>query len=168
MISAVTENATKSGNRMAFLTLELVDGTVAVTVFPEPYRSCGAPAARGPVLVRGRTDESDKGRVVLAEEIKPLDDATAGALARREGAPALTCLVRMRARTTRSMRGSRRCASVRQEHRGRTPLFVHVLLPDQEVVVRVKELPVDPGAPWWQKSSRSSGRAVFVDYAGRA
>ena len=33
MISAVTENATKSGNRMAFVTLELVDGTVPVTVF---------------------------------------------------------------------------------------------------------------------------------------
>ena len=82
MISAVTENATKSGNRMAFVTLELVDGTVPVTVFPEPYRSCvSALRHRGPVLVRGRTDDSDKGRVVLAEEIKPLDDATAGASA---------------------------------------------------------------------------------------
>jgi DNA polymerase-3 subunit alpha len=79
MISAVTENATKSGNRMAFVTLELVDGTVPVTLFPEPYRSCvSALRHRGPVLVRGRTDDSDKGRVVLAEEIKPLDDATAG------------------------------------------------------------------------------------------
>ena len=47
-----------------------------LTIFPEPYRSCaGALRHKGPVIVRGRTDDSDKGRVVLAEEIKPLEDA---------------------------------------------------------------------------------------------
>ncbi len=30
---------------------------------------------KGPVIVKGRADDSDKGRVVLAEEIKPLEDA---------------------------------------------------------------------------------------------
>ncbi|MGH7366786.1 MAG: LAGLIDADG family homing endonuclease, partial [Candidatus Rokuibacteriota bacterium] len=39
-VSAFSESTTKSGNRMAFATLELVDGSVPLTIFPEPYRSC--------------------------------------------------------------------------------------------------------------------------------
>jgi DNA polymerase-3 subunit alpha len=170
MISAVTENATKSGNRMAFVTLELVDGTVPVTVFPEPYRSCvGALRHRGPVLVRGRTDDSDKGRVVLAEEIKPLDDATPGANAWDDGAAALTCRIRMRAEGDVIDARLASLRSVCQDHRGRTPLFVHVLLPDQEVVVRVKELLVDPGAAMVAKVESLLGPgSILVEYAGRA
>ena len=150
MISAVTENATKSGNRMAFVTLELVDGTVPVTVFPEPYRSCvGALRHRGPVLVRGRTDDS----------------ATAG----DDGAPALTCRVRMRAEGDAVDARLASLRSVCQDHRGRTPLFVHVLLPDQEVVVRVKELLVDPGAAMVAKVESLLGPgSILVEYAGRA
>ncbi len=75
-VSAFSESTTKSGNRMAFATLELVDGSIPLTIFPEPYRSCaGALRHKGPVIVRGRADDSDKGRVVLAEEIKPLEEA---------------------------------------------------------------------------------------------
>ena len=77
-VSAFTESATKSGNRMAFATLELVDGSVPLTIFPEPYRSCAtALRHKGPVSCSGRADDSDKGRVVLAEEIKPLEEAVA-------------------------------------------------------------------------------------------
>src|SRR4029078_292671 len=77
-VSAFSESATKSGNRMAFATLELVDGSVPLTIFPEPYRTCaGGLRHQGPGIVKGRADDSDKGRVVLAEEIKPLEDAVA-------------------------------------------------------------------------------------------
>ena len=59
--------------------------------------------------------------------------------------------------------------SVCQEHQGRTPLFVHVLLPDQEVVVRVKELLVDPGAAMVAKVESLLGPgSILVEYAGRA
>src|SRR6059036_195191 len=96
-ISAFTENSTKSGNRMAFATLDLVDGAVPLTIFPEPYRSCaGALRQRGPLVVRGRIDDSEKGRVVLAEEIRPLEEALAGAMAGEPGGPALTCRIRLR------------------------------------------------------------------------
>jgi DNA polymerase-3 subunit alpha len=169
-ISAVTENSTKSGNRMAFATLELVDGSVPVTVFPEPYRSCvGALRHRGPVLVRGRADDSDKGRVVLAEEIKILDEAMMGGRGGDGGGQALTCRVRMRAADEGL---DARLASLKalcQEHRGRTPLFVHVLLPEQEVVVRVKDLLVepDPGLVTKVESLLGTG-SILVEYAGRA
>ena len=49
-----------------------------------------------------------------------------------------------------------------REHAGRTPLFVHVLLPEQEVVVRVKELSVDPDPAHGDESREPARRrAVY-------
>jgi len=165
-VSAVTENATKSGNRMAFVTLELVDGSIPLTVFPEPYRTCAtALRHRGPVLVRGRIDDSDKGRVVLAEEVKPLDEA----MTADTGATPLACRVRIRCGGDAL---DARLSSLRalcQEHRGRTPLFVHVVLREHEVVVRAKEFPVEPAAGMVAKVEAILGPgSILVEYAGRA
>src|SRR5262245_44463958 len=66
------------GNRMAFFTLEDMEGTVEVTVFPEPFKTAAASLRSGEaVLVRGRVDDGDKGRVVLAEEVRLLEQALA-------------------------------------------------------------------------------------------
>ncbi|HUG37274.1 MAG TPA: DNA polymerase III subunit alpha, partial [Candidatus Limnocylindrales bacterium] len=145
-LAGVRERATKSGNRMAFATLEAVDGQVALTIFPEPLKSCGAALrSTGPVLVRGRVDDTDKGRVVLTEEITAIDPAIAGNGAQggngspgagpvtngREPTPSgpsaghpHTCRIRVRAR------GGRPIADVLAEvkgvceaHPGSTPLF---------------------------------------------
>jgi DNA polymerase-3 subunit alpha len=167
-IAAVTESATKSGNRMAFFTLDLVDGSVPVTVFPEPYRGC-APTLRhrGPIVLRGRTDDSDKGRVVLAEDLKPFDEA-----ATKNGASrgdALACRIRMPGGDETSDPLLLSLKEVCQAHRGRTPLFVHVLLPAQEVVVRVTELLVDPDDAMVAKVESLLGAgSILVEYGGRA
>src|SRR6059036_68320 len=117
-ISAFTENSTKSGNRMAFATLDLVDGTAPLTIFPEPYRSCaGALRQRGPLVVRGRIDDSDKGRVVLAEEIRPLEEALAGA--GEPGRSALTCRIRVRVGDQGMGALLTSVRTICQEHRGR-------------------------------------------------
>src|SRR5262247_1778035 len=77
-MAALKETATKSGSRMAFVTLEDMVGTVEVTVFPEPFKAAAEHLrGRQPVLVRGRIDDADKGRVVLADDIRPLDAALA-------------------------------------------------------------------------------------------
>jgi DNA polymerase-3 subunit alpha len=185
MVSGLTENATKSGNRMAFATLELVDGSVPLTVFPEPYRACSvALRHRGPVLVRGRVDDSDKGRVVLAEEVKPLDEAMIGAAqaaenggvgtgdGRSDAAPdtaAHTCRVRVRSAAEGA---DERLASVKrlcESYPGSTPLFVHVLLADQEIVVRAKGLSVAPVPELVAKVEELLGPgSILVEYAGRA
>jgi DNA polymerase-3 subunit alpha len=179
-VSAFSESTTKSGNRMAFATLELVDGSTPLTIFPEPYRSCaGALRHKGPVIVRGRADDSDKGRVVLAEEIKPLEDAM-GNLAPagpnghgngngQAGAVAHACRIRVRtaAESLPDLLASVKAAC--REHEGRTPLFLHVLLPEQEVVLRVKELAVDPASELVTKVEGLLGvGSILVEYAGRA
>jgi len=168
-ISALTENSTKSGNRMAFATLDLVDGSVPLTIFPEPYRSCGVGLKqRGPVVVRGRIDDSDKGRVVLAEEVTALEEMLAGGRTSENGGHALACRIRVRVGT--SVEAA--LASVKaicHEHRGRTPLFVHVLLPDQEVVIRAKEVSVEPDPAMAAKVEGVLGQgSILVEYAGRA
>jgi DNA polymerase-3 subunit alpha len=170
-VSAFTESATKSGNRMAFATLELVDGSVPLTIFPEPYRSCaGALRHKGPVIVRGRTDDSDKGRVVLAEEIKPLEEAVgSGDLAGNGHATAHACRIRVSggAEALPDLLASVKAAC--RAHEGRTPLFLHVLLPEQEVVLRVKELAVDPAPGLVTKVEGLLGPgSILVEYAGRA
>jgi len=190
LVGALTENSTKSGNRMAFATLELVDGSVPLTVFPEPYRACSvALRHRGPVLVRGRIDDSDKGRVVLAEEVKPLDEATIAAARAPEngGTTARNGLDAGASDGRRAEDGAHSCrirvragaggpgdtlASVRricEAHPGPTPVFVHVLLADQEVVVRAKGLSVAAEPEMVAKVESLLGPgSILVEYAGRA
>lgn len=182
-VSAFTESATKSGNRMAFATLELVDGSVPLTIFPEPYRSCASALRhKGPVIVKGRADDSDKGRVVLAEEIKPLEEAvgngalTGGGHANGNGnghgsaqdvAHACRIRVSAAAESLPALLASVKAACY--EHEGRTPLFLHVLLPEQEVVLRVKELGVEPAPDLVAKVEGLLGPgSILVEYAGRA
>ena len=56
-----------------------------------------------------------------------------------------------------------------REHEGRTPLFVHLLLPEQEVVLRVKELGVEPAPALVAKVEGLLGPgSILVEYAGRA
>ena len=191
-VSAFSESATKSGNRMAFATLELVDGSVPLTIFPEPYRTCAvALRHKGPVIVKGRADDSDKGRVVLAEEIKPLEDAVAngglggnghgngnghsnghggnGRGASNGGDVAHACRIRVSAATEPLDEVLASVKAACREHEGRTPLFVHVLLPTQEVVLRVKELGVDPAPDLVAKVEGLLGHgSILVEYAGRA
>jgi DNA polymerase-3 subunit alpha len=182
LVSGLQENSTKSGNRMAFATLELVDGSVPLTIFPEPYRACAvALRHRGPVLVRGRIDDSDKGRVILAEEVKPLDEMTiaqvrAGgdrARGRRDGAATgespQTCRIRVRAGTAEPQALLASLRGICEAHPGPTPLFVHVLLDEQEVVVRAKGLSVLADEALLGKVEGVLGPgSILVEYAGRA
>jgi DNA-directed DNA polymerase III PolC len=170
-VSALKETATKSGNRMAFLTLEDMAGTVEVTVFPEPYKAAAAfIRTREPIIVRGRMDDSEKGRVVLAEDVRLLDQSLAtgpGPRARNGGEPS-ACRVRVRG----GQGAEQMLDALKQlcdEHAGVVPVFVHLLLPGHEVVVRARGVAVDATSELVAKleSLLGSGAAV-IEHAGRA
>jgi hypothetical protein len=134
------------------------------------------------VIVKGRADDSDKGRVVLAEEIKPLEEAVANGNpaggghangnGNGHGSPqdvAHACRIRVSAaaESLPALLASVKAAC--HEHEGRTPLFLHVLLPEQEVVLRVKELAVEPAPDLVAKVEGLLGPgSILVEYAGRA
>jgi DNA polymerase III subunit alpha len=168
-VAALKETATKSGNRMAFLTLEDMAGTVEITVFPEPYK-LAAPYLRGrePIVVRGRVDDSDKGRVVLAEDVRLLEQSLAGGGRARDGGEATACRVRLRA----GENSAERLAALRklcEEHPGGVPVFVHVLLPGTEVVVRARAVSVDATQDLVARVEELLGAGTAaIDHAGRA
>jgi DNA polymerase-3 subunit alpha len=169
-VAALKETATKSGNRMAFLTLEDMAGTVEVTVFPEPYK-VAAPylRSRDPVVVRGRVDDGDKGRVVLAEDVRLLEQSLAAGGGRpRNGGEPSACRVRVRA----GEGSDERIAALRrvcEEHPGSVPVFVHVLLPTTEVVIRARGVSVDAGRDLVARLEELLGPgATVIDHAGRA
>jgi len=166
-VAALKETATKSGNRMAFLTLEDMTGTVEVTVFPEPFKAA-APFLRGrePLIVRGRVDDSDKGRVVLAEDARLLEQSLGAVSARpKNGGEASACRIRVRAQGDPSARLAA-LRKVCEEHPGGVPVFVHVIVPGLEVVVRSRGVSVDATPALTGKVEALLGPAALsIDYA---
>ena len=166
------ETATKSGNRMAFFTLEDMDGTVEVTVFPETYKAAASHLrSHEALVVRGRIDDGDKGRVVLAEDVRLLEHAlteNGGRRAAGAGATPAACRIRLAPGDDPSgvLSAVRRLC---EEHRGTVPVFLHVLLPSLEVVVRCRAVAVDAG-PELQGALETllGAGSVRVEYAGGA
>jgi len=55
------------------------------------------------------------------------------------------------------------------EHAGPVPLFIHLLLPDQEVVIRARGQAVEPGPDFAAKIDALLGpAALVVEHAGRS
>ncbi|MBI3624978.1 MAG: hypothetical protein HY215_02330, partial [Candidatus Rokubacteria bacterium] len=169
-VAALKEIPTKSGDRMAFATLEDMGGSVELTIFPAPFKVAAALLrSREPILVRGRVDETDKGRVVLAEDIRPVEDVPTETMigdpfSEATGPDAQTCRIRVPANgEAQDLLESVRRLAV--EHPGRVPLFVHLLLPDHEVVIRAKGLGVEPAAGLVAKVEALLGQgSILIEY----
>jgi DNA polymerase-3 subunit alpha len=169
-VTALREIPTRSGNRMAFVTLEDMDGTIEVTVFPEPFRAAAASLrSREGLLIRGRIDDSDKGRVVLAEEIRLLGTVLAdpGGRPPAGNGVASACRIRVAAGPAPAdlLRGLRQACDT---HVGPVPVFLHVLLPAVEVVVRARGIGVEPGPPLVAAVEAILGAGtIVIEHSGR-
>lgn len=76
IVSALREIATKKGDRMGFITLEDLKGTVDVVVFPEAYLTAHAwLKGERPILVTGTVDEGEETNKIIAKQIFPLEEA---------------------------------------------------------------------------------------------
>jgi DNA polymerase-3 subunit alpha len=65
----------RTGDLMAYITLEDMYGTVEVILFPELYRdSQSVISQETPVIIAGHTDNTDKGLKVIAQKIVSIDD----------------------------------------------------------------------------------------------
>jgi DNA polymerase III subunit alpha len=166
-VAALKETATKSGNRMAFVTLEDMAGTVEVTVFPEPFKAA-APylRSREPLVVRGRVDDGDKGRVILAEDVRLLEQALGATVRpRTAGSEPGACRIRVEVNGD----PADRLAALRKicdAHPGGVPVFVHVVLAGQEVVVRSRGCSVDVTPELTTEVEALLGPAsLSIDYA---
>jgi DNA polymerase-3 subunit alpha len=79
IITGVKNTLTKKGDRMAYLTMEDLHGTVEVIVFPELYKSANHLfAADAPLFITGSIDKGEKGVKLKATKITPISDAKNG------------------------------------------------------------------------------------------
>jgi DNA polymerase-3 subunit alpha len=75
IITAVKEISTKNGDRMGFVTLEDLRGSVELIVFPDLYRSKMLHLVKdNPVLVRGQVDIGEEVVKLLLTDVQPLGD----------------------------------------------------------------------------------------------
>ncbi|MGB9374901.1 MAG: DNA polymerase III subunit alpha [Jiangellales bacterium] len=81
LASGVQRRVTKKGDTWAVVTLEDLEGSVEVMVFPQMYNQVGARLAQDAVLVvKGRVDHRDEGMQLIAMEVTEpdLSDARVG------------------------------------------------------------------------------------------
>ena len=72
----VKEKVTKKGDRMAFVRLEDLKGSVELIVFPDCYAEAAAHLSGDtPVLVKATVDKDERGVKLKATKVLPLDDA---------------------------------------------------------------------------------------------
>ncbi|MGQ0667792.1 MAG: DNA polymerase III subunit alpha [Nitrospiraceae bacterium] len=76
IIAAVKPMVTKKGDRMAYLTLEDLQGTVEVIAFPDLFKAAGDLIAPERIVrLTGTIDRGDKGTKIRGSKIEPLADA---------------------------------------------------------------------------------------------
>jgi DNA polymerase III subunit alpha len=75
IIAAVKSMLTKKGDRMAYVTLEDLQGTVEVIVFPDLFKTVGDLIAPERLIrVTGTIDRGDKGTKIRGTKVEPLAD----------------------------------------------------------------------------------------------
>ena len=123
IVTAVKEISTKSGDRMAFVTLEDLTGSVEAVVFPDVYRSGMLHLAKdSAVLVKGQVDLAEDGAAkLLVSEVRPL------ALSGNGGTPLVEVTLGGDAATPEALR---RLEGILRAHPGNAALRLHLDLPD--------------------------------------
>ncbi len=83
IIATVKSMLTKKGDRMAYLTVEDLQGTVEVIVFPDLFKTAGELIApERLVRVSGTIDRGDKGTKIRGSKIEPLAEVQTQAIKR--------------------------------------------------------------------------------------
>jgi DNA polymerase III alpha subunit len=144
LVSALREINTKNGNRMGFATIEDVEGSIEVTIFPELFRQSVAHLKSGsPLLVRGKVEGTSTARKLLADEVRPLPAET-------EERAVVTPLPRAcRVAVPPDGAGDPLPAlrAICDAHRGTVPLAIRLRVDGTEVDVRSRTLRVRPQFP---------------------
>ncbi|HBR18501.1 MAG: DNA polymerase III subunit alpha [Deltaproteobacteria bacterium RIFCSPLOWO2_12_FULL_43_16] len=131
IVATVKEINTKKGDRMAFITLEDLKGSVEVIIFSDVYKNASQYFSGDvPILVRGKVDKGEENIKVIASAVKPLEEAK-GAVAQ---------IVHIKADADKiapdSLNGLK---GVLSAHAGSSPVYLHLLWSDREVVMAMPD-----------------------------
>ena len=83
IIASVKSMLTKKGDRMAYLTVEDLQGTTEVIVFPDLFRTAGELIVPERIIrITGTIDRGDKGTKIRGSKIEPLAEVQAQSIKR--------------------------------------------------------------------------------------
>ncbi|MDX2494617.1 MAG: DNA polymerase III subunit alpha [Desulfuromusa sp.] len=123
IVSGIKELITKKGDRMAFITLEDLSGSVEIVVFPEIY-SAAMELLKGedPLLVSGELDVGEEACKILATEVTLLRDVK----------KTLAKLVHIRLTTPGlDELQMRQLKGIIQRYRGKCDVQLHIVIPNR-------------------------------------
>jgi DNA polymerase III subunit alpha len=124
LVTAKKEIISKKKERMAFITITDLKGSLEVVVFASVYKEARAHLETDdvPVIVRGRVEVSEDKAKILAGEILPLEQAA-------EKIPLTLHLTIHRPLAGESQINL--IAGILKSHRGRARVLIHVIIPDR-------------------------------------
>lgn len=137
VVSARREILTKRGEKMGFITLEDLHGTVEVVVFSDRYLPALALLQSDtPLFVIGTTDANEETVKIICDEIFPLDEAPAR----------LTRGIHLRMDAAETAgRHLEQLRAVLQRFAGECPVYLHLVIPAQsETVLTLPRVRVAP------------------------
>jgi DNA polymerase-3 subunit alpha len=83
IIASVKSMLTKKGDRMAYLTVEDLQGTTEVIVFPDLFKTAGDMIAPERIIrITGTIDRGDKGTKIRGSKVEPLAEVQAQSIKR--------------------------------------------------------------------------------------
>jgi DNA polymerase-3 subunit alpha len=134
VVNSLKETNTKKGDRMAFVTLEDLNGVVEVIVFSDLYKKSSLLLkGEDPIFIKGRVDAGEENVKIIASEVLPFDQAVGK----------LTTSVHLRLRSEGLRREDLEAVrEILQGCRGNCPAVLHLILPGQ------KEAVIDLGDEW--------------------
>jgi DNA polymerase-3 subunit alpha len=132
IIAQLKITTTKRGDKMAYLTLEDLQGTIEILVFPDLYKKTSAILAPDtPLLVTGFVDKGEKGAKVKAMSIEPLANVREQVTRRVD-----ICLNS----TGLTSQDLQRLKEILLRHRGSCPVYLRLGMPNQsESTIAVNE-----------------------------
>ena len=139
IVSGLKEITTKKGDRMGFVTIEDLSGSVEVTVFSDVYALVtGLLKSDDPLLITGKLEKGEKGAKILVQAAK--EGGNGWQQKNRGPAGDIRLLAEARAQTTKKVLFILRTADVPAErldglkgiierHRGTVPAFISFEMP---------------------------------------
>ncbi|MBI3989415.1 MAG: DNA polymerase III subunit alpha [candidate division NC10 bacterium] len=137
IVTAVKEITTRNGERMAFLTLEDLAGTVEAVAFPEVYRQHMLNLVKdAAILVRGQVDHVEETVKLLLTEVQPLTSL------KRNGNQELAVSI-PEARLTKEALG--RLRALLEWHPGPAPVRLRIRIAEEQVTIACSpKLSIEP------------------------
>ena len=131
------EIITKKGDRMAFIVLEDLEGSVEVTVFSDLYAQSGDLLQEGePLLITGTREGDADNPKVLAQEIYHIDEVPRH----------LSNGLHIRINTAGvAVNQISELKQILKNHKGKQPVTLHVIIPQRtETIIHIPSIKVDP------------------------